>query len=149
MEFINSLLDRISLWSGQKKAVGVLALFLLAAALAGGISLSQRSSHQPAPPAGRAASLPPVASTAAPLQPASPLAGVQCRLPISNNQPGGGGFISFPSATFAADPGSSVQAGPYQGLSYVRGAQRWLRQYRAPPYGRMGRPTRSISSRSG
>ena len=73
------------------------------------------------------------------------LATFNCRIPISNGQPGSGGFISIPGGTFASDPASNVvldwtgapppkqpQQGPGPsrptsfGLSFDRAVGRWL-----------------------
>jgi hypothetical protein len=65
---------------------------------------------------------------------------LRCRLPVSNGQPGSGGFIVFPGGKFVADPASNVvvsgvptpSPGPYgyqgnfYGLTYDRAYSKWL-----------------------
>ncbi len=65
---------------------------------------------------------------------------LHCRLPISNGQPGSGGFIVFPGGMFVADPASNIviagvptpTPGPYSyqgnffGLTYDKAYSKWL-----------------------
>lgn len=76
----------------------------------------------------------PVVST--PTPEATPVAStLSCRLPISNGQPGSGGFVVFPSAKFQADPASSVKSDAVYGMSFDLAAGKWLpvpRSYISP-----------------
>src|SRR4029077_12659116 len=94
---------------------GLLLLGVLVAAACTGPTAS--ASHSPTPQAPSPSPIPtPVASPSpifdspSPLPPSpTPLsATLKCRLPISNGQPGSGGFIVFPSAKFVSDPTSNV-----------------------------------------
>jgi hypothetical protein len=64
---------------------------------------------------------------------------LKCRLPISNGQPGSGGFVVFPGGKFVADPASNVvitgiptpspgqyNPGNFFGLTYDRRYSKWL-----------------------
>ena len=77
-------------------------------------------------------------------------AAIVCRIPVSNSQPGSGGFVNLPAGDFSVDPASNVavdwtgapsppatsqpRLGPYGpggraqnfGLSYDRAVGRWL-----------------------
>jgi hypothetical protein len=60
---------------------------------------------------------------------------LSCRLPISNGQPGSGGFVIFPSAKFQADPASGVRSDAVYGMSFDLAAGKWLpvpRSYISP-----------------
>lgn len=129
---MRAVLNRIGLWPLWAK---ILAVLLAVVVLVGGVSVSltlrsgfgRTAKPKGAQTASRAATepspgTPPAASP-------TPLAGtLSCRLPISSGQPGSGGFVTFPSAAFAADPASSVkpEEGYGYGLSYDRSAGKWL-----------------------
>jgi len=94
------------------------------------------------PPPTLSPSVPPRSASAATY---ARLATFNCRLPISNGQPGSGGFIAVPGGTFTSDPASNVaidwtgapppkqQPGPMgagrppaYGVSFDRAVSKWL-----------------------
>ncbi|HEY8643724.1 MAG TPA: hypothetical protein VIO84_13270 [Candidatus Dormibacteraeota bacterium] len=83
---------------------------------------------------------PPVSASAATY---ARLASFNCRVPISNGQPGGGGFVGLPGGAFTSDPASNVALDwsgapppkqtapgpgrpPTLGLSYDRAVGKWV-----------------------
>src|SRR5262249_38732263 len=70
---------------------------------------------------------PPPEPSAVPLSSPVPLAStLSCKLPISSGQLGSGGFLTFPEATFAADPRSAVKTDTSAGLSSDRAVAKWV-----------------------
>jgi len=126
---------------GRPLVAAFLAVLSIAACAGGSTAItSSPTPKQPSPS--------PIASpvitdqpSATPIPSPTPIAAVlHCRLPISNGQPGSGGFLVFPGGKFVADAGSNViitgvptpaPGGPYgysnfYGLSYDRRHSKWL-----------------------
>lgn len=141
---------------GTRGLSALVMLLPLAAACGGG---SPQSSQRSAPPLVITKETPP-SNKEAPPQPASGPTGnpppasatggrtaIACRIPVSNGQPGSGGFVTMPAGGFTTDPASNValdwtgapapasnarlgmgppQRPPTFGLSYDRAAAMWL-----------------------
>lgn len=123
---MGDLLRQIALWPAWAKVVvPVMGILAVGAGIATPIALQATRGHR-APVAAKATPTPSPTPTVS----ATPVPVVlSCRLPISNGQPGGGGFVTFPAATFAPDSRSGVTIpgnGNVFGLSYNRAAGRWL-----------------------
>jgi hypothetical protein len=126
---LRAIATRIGTWPRWLKVVSVAVLaVLVVAAVAVPVALHLRA--QPASSARRSGASP-SPSPGVFLSPGadSLVADLTCRLPISSNSPGSGGFIGFPSASFTSDPGSSTsdaQRYGYGALTYDRAVGRWL-----------------------
>jgi hypothetical protein len=127
---MKGLFGRIKGWPAWAKVVAVVVALLVVAGGVGAAALVSRMSTRGATKsaARHAVTVTPQPSeqpTAGP--PSAPLAStLTCRLPVSSGQGGSGGFVTFPQATFAADPASAIKAESVYGLSFDRSAGTWV-----------------------
>jgi hypothetical protein len=126
---LRAIAARIGAWPTWLKVVSAAVVAALVVA-AVAIPVTLRLRAQPTSAARRTGASPPP-SPGVFLSPGadSLIADLTCRLPISSNQPGSGGFVGFPSASFTSDPTSNTsdaQHYGYGGLTYDRAVGKWL-----------------------
>ncbi|HYW26971.1 MAG TPA: hypothetical protein VE953_22575 [Terriglobales bacterium] len=125
---LRAIATRIGLWPSWLKivSIGVVALLVVAAVA---VPVTLRLRARPAATAHRSPANASPAGTFLSPGADSLVADLTCRLPISSNAPGSGGFVGFPTAEFTSDPGSNTSDATryeYGGLTYDRAVHRWL-----------------------
>src|SRR5262244_128644 len=112
---MRGLLGQIRSWPAWAKVVAIVVAVLIVAGGAGaavaprmGLGRTAKSAAKhPATPTPEPSALPLSSPSASQVPLASTLS---CKLPISSGQLGSGGFLTFPQATFTADPSSAVKS---------------------------------------
>ena len=128
---MRGILSHIKLWPAWAKVVAAAVAVLVVASGAGaalaprmGLGRAAKSAARSAvSPTPRQSQVPTSSPSGSPLPLVSTLA---CKLPVSNGQPGSGGFVTFPQGTFTADPASAVKADNVYGLSFDRAVAKWV-----------------------